>query len=92
MLAGAALNAVVADWNQRGITTPRGNPWRKSSVKDVLRNPRVAGIRSRALRTVDPVTQRVSRFVENVLDANGEPVRGQWEPILPWTGGRPWWR
>jgi DNA invertase Pin-like site-specific DNA recombinase len=82
VLDGAPVSAVVTDWNARGITTPRGNRWSKSTVKDVLRNPRVAGFRSRAVRTTDPRTQQTSCTVEMVRDGHGQSVRGQWERIL----------
>lgn len=56
LLAGESLAEIARDWNGRGLTTgQRGNsgnrrdipsPFTRSSVRDVLLNPRNAGLRS----------------------------------------------
>lgn len=44
-LTGGELS-VMARWlNSEGIRTPRGNPWRRNSVREVIANPRNAGLR-----------------------------------------------
>ncbi len=71
VIHGAALHSVTARWNAQGLTTPRGNPWEKSTLKRVLLSPRLAGWRvHRGVVAVDPV---------------GAPVRGAWAPILEHT-------
>jgi site-specific DNA recombinase len=83
ILAGAPLPAIVADWNAAGLTTTRGGPWTKQSLKRVLRNPRLAGYRARGTTTFDSVTGSDGEFrMEKVLDEDGHPVMGQWEPLL----------
>ena len=43
-LAGASLSGLSRELNSRGITTPRGNPWNPTSLRGVLRSPRIAGL------------------------------------------------
>jgi site-specific DNA recombinase len=51
VLAGESLTELVRRWDAAGFTTPLGNRWHRSAVKDVLTNPRHAGLRR--YRTVD---------------------------------------
>lgn len=44
-LAGESLGSLTRWLNEREILTPRGNRWRHQSVREVLANPRNAGIR-----------------------------------------------
>lgn len=47
LLAGkATLTGIARDWNDRGVLTPTGGPWRKSTVRRLLTSARVAGLRS----------------------------------------------
>ncbi|MFB7572439.1 recombinase family protein [Streptomyces sp. NPDC056165] len=82
MLTGASPRAIAADWNKQGITTTRGNGWSKETVKQVLRNPRICGYRSKKVREFNPEAGTESVRVEPVLDDDGEPVKGQWDPII----------
>ena len=45
VLAGESLSEVARRWNEKGVTTTRGKPFGRGSVKDVLTNPRHAGLR-----------------------------------------------
>lgn len=45
VLTGSSIYAITADWNRRGLLTPRGNRWRGSQVRQVLLAPRNAGLR-----------------------------------------------
>lgn len=85
ILTGASPRAIAADWNKQGITTTRGNKWSKETVKQVLRNPRICGYRSRKVREFNPESGTESVRVEPVFDEDGEPVKGQWDPIIPVT-------
>ncbi|MGW2895719.1 recombinase family protein [Streptomyces sp. NPDC001212] len=82
ILTGASPRTIAADWNKQGITTTRGNKWSKETVKQVLRNPRICGYRSRKVREFNPESGTESVRVEPVLDDDGEPVKGQWDPII----------
>jgi site-specific DNA recombinase len=44
VLAGRALNAIVADLNARGTTTSTGRTWRPTELQRVLVRPRNAGL------------------------------------------------
>ena len=43
VLAGETLSAVVRDWNDRGLTTAAGGPWRVNSLSSLLVQPRLVG-------------------------------------------------
>ena len=45
VLAGESLYRVYVDWNERGIRTPRGCAWSDRTLKMVLRNPSIKGVR-----------------------------------------------
>jgi DNA invertase Pin-like site-specific DNA recombinase len=82
LLAGAPLGAVVADWNAKGLVTASGRQWVPQTVKNVFRNPRVCGYRSRNVRSIHDETGKEGWRIEVVLDDRGQPVIGQWQPIL----------
>jgi len=42
-LAGHSYREIAADWNERGLRTTLGYPWRAEHVLKALRNPRLAG-------------------------------------------------
>ncbi|WP_165974899.1 recombinase family protein [Nonomuraea deserti] len=44
LLAGVSVNAVVRDWNTRGVTTTTGGKWTGNAVRRVLLRPRNAGL------------------------------------------------
>ena len=46
LLAGASLKSIARSWNEKGITTTMGGPWRHDNVRNMLKNPRNAGLRS----------------------------------------------
>lgn len=43
VLAGETLSAVVRQWNDRGMTTAAGGPWRVNSLSSLLVQPRLVG-------------------------------------------------
>jgi len=45
VLAGESVRAVVLDFQRRDVPTVRGGPWRPKALADILRSPRIAGIR-----------------------------------------------
>lgn len=45
LLSGGTLRSVAKQWNAKGLTPPqRGKRWTYTTVRSVLRNPRIAGI------------------------------------------------
>ncbi|WP_084780603.1 recombinase family protein [Planobispora rosea] len=67
-IAGRSLNSIVTEWQKAGVLTPRGNPWRVQTLGTMLAAPRLCGWR------------RLNG--DFVRDAEGNPVVGQWTPIL----------
>jgi site-specific DNA recombinase len=69
VIDGASIRQIGKGWEELGITSTRGTTyWGHSRVKDALFSWKVAGIR--------PYRG------EPVFDAQGEMVRGEWEPII----------
>src|SRR5262245_28271956 len=46
LLGGGSLGSIALDWQARGIRTPRGGTWSKSSIRRMLSSARIAGLRS----------------------------------------------
>ena len=42
VLEGVTLSAIVDEWNQRGIRTTTGGPWRINALSALLIQPRLA--------------------------------------------------
>lgn len=68
VIAGVPLRRIADDWQASGVTSPRNRPWRGSTIRQMLKGPRLAGWRVHQGKIA--------------TDADGNPVRGQWEPIL----------
>jgi len=68
ILAGGSVTAICNEWKRKGVKTVRGNDWVHRTLSRALVNPRLCGYR--AIRD------------ELVLDDQGQPVVGQWEPII----------
>jgi site-specific DNA recombinase len=83
LLAGATGYSIVADWNARGIRTARGKVWRYLALRQVVTNPRNAGLASHHVRSWDPVTQQEKANRWEVLRrADGSEVVGVWPAIV----------
>lgn len=46
LLGGQSLNSIVGHLIDNGPPTASGRPWRTSSLRNILRNPRIAGLRA----------------------------------------------
>ena len=68
ILAGLGLHTIARRWNEAGIRTTVGNPWRRGVLRQMLLSPRFAGFRVYHGR--------------KALDETGEPVRGLFEAVL----------
>lgn len=68
VLGGLSLHAVAKAWNDHGVLTATGKPWRSQNVGKLLTGAHLAGWRvyQGAIAT----------------DEDGAPVRGDWAPIL----------
>ncbi len=71
ILAGVGLHTICRRWNEAGVTTPRGNHWRRGVLKNVLLSPRLAGLRVHQGSVA--------------IDESGQPVAGQYEAVLDQT-------
>ncbi|WP_432045285.1 recombinase family protein [Streptomyces asiaticus] len=82
ILGGAPFRAIPLEWNEAGVMTPRGNKWTPSKVKEMFRNPRLCGYRSRKVWQTNPLTGGEMQRWEIVHDDDGHPVVGQWDRII----------
>lgn len=82
VIDGMPFGNIIVDWTKRGILTPSGNRWANNTLKPVFRNPRICGYRSRVVKSYNPATEKESVKMEIVVDAEGEPVMGQWTEII----------
>jgi hypothetical protein len=67
-ITGRSINSIVREWQVDDVRTSTGRPWTARSLKVTLSNPRLCGWR------------RIGG--EIVRDENGQPIVGQWEPII----------
>lgn len=81
VLAGKPLASVVVEWQDQGLKTTKGNEWTRTSLLKTLTNPRLAGFSARNVQTVNDQGRPVVRR-EIVLDPDGKPVVGVWQPII----------
>ncbi|OAR24518.1 hypothetical protein A8W25_19185 [Streptomyces sp. ERV7] len=65
---GKSLTAICGEWRTAGVKTTLGNDWTLRSLKLTLWNPRVCGWRTHQ--------------GEILRNEDGQPVIGQWEPIV----------
>lgn len=69
ILAGVSAISIAKEWSARGIPTISGAPqWHVATILGIYLNPRICGLRT--------------YHGEILRDADGNPVRGVWEPIL----------
>lgn len=66
--AGTALGTIAAGWNAAGVTTPLGNRWSGTRVRELLLVARNAGLREYGDKLV--------------IDKKGEPVKGAWPALV----------
>jgi site-specific DNA recombinase len=45
VLAGESLGGIAADLTARGVATVRGGPWSRTTIREMLLRPRIAGLR-----------------------------------------------
>jgi DNA invertase Pin-like site-specific DNA recombinase len=66
--AGRSMNSIVREWVRDGVKTSLGNDWTARSLRVTLANPRLCGWRR--------------LHGEIVKDDNGQPIVGEWKPII----------
>ena len=55
VLDGETLSSIVQEWNDRGLRTASGGPWRVNSLSSILIQPRLAGLANHAVHGADRV-------------------------------------
>jgi DNA invertase Pin-like site-specific DNA recombinase len=68
IIAGIGSYAIARRWNAAGVTTTTGRPWKGNTLARMMKSPRLAGWRIHQGQIA--------------IGRDGQPVRGQWEPIL----------
>ena len=68
ILAGVSAFTLAREWNARGIPTVTGAVWRRGTIRNIFLRPRICGL--------------VTYQGEILVNADGDKVHGQWEPIL----------
>ncbi|WP_214325110.1 recombinase family protein [Nonomuraea sediminis] len=68
VIAGRSIHSITNQWRREGAKTSLGNEWTSRSVKLTISNPRICG-----WREING---------ELVRGSDGNPVVGQWEPIV----------
>jgi site-specific DNA recombinase len=82
LLEGAPISSIPLAWNRDGVLTPAGKMWNTTNVRTLFHNPRLCGYRARTVHEWREENDSETRHKEIVVDAEGAPVIGQWEPIL----------
>ncbi|WP_292775197.1 MULTISPECIES: recombinase family protein [Microbacterium] len=84
LLAGATLRSIARAWNADGLTTTAGKPFEAYSVRNVLANPRNAGL------VAPPRSATEGQSAQQNLRLADLPV-GSWEPLVTpetWAAAR----
>jgi site-specific DNA recombinase len=95
VLAGESIHSVVDDLNTREIPTATGGSWRRYGLRELLRNPRLAGLHSYkgtilgpgnwepiiSLEERDAILARLPRFKGRGV-GGGAPVRYAYSGVL----------
>jgi site-specific DNA recombinase len=68
ILAGVSAMTLEHEWTARGIPTVTGVPWRATTIQNIYLRPRICGL--------------VVYRGDILYDADGNKVRGKWDPIL----------
>lgn len=85
LLSGKPISAIINELNKAEVKTVSGHEWSRMAIKQVMRNPRLCGYRSRQVLEFDPETGSEHRRIDIVFDDGGKPVMGQWEPLISVT-------
>jgi len=79
LLAGKPVHQIKREWDAAGIMATTGKPWGRSSLRNMLMSPRMAGYIVRK-PAGDPVPRHTWIALSEVT---GQPIRAQHGPIVP---------
>lgn len=96
VIDGVPTREIARRWNAAGVTTTRGKAWTHTNVRQVMRNPRLAGWRvhqfrcamcevtgaSEAITKHQKAAGHAGRDKAIARDASGQQVRGVWTPMV----------
>ncbi|MET8739917.1 recombinase family protein [Streptomyces sp. NPDC004728] len=85
VVRGKTIAALHAEWTELGVRSPQTPPGKTigyTSVKYVLRNPRLCGYRAYIPQEIRERSGRVDPAEYLVERTDGTPVVGQWETIF----------
>jgi site-specific DNA recombinase len=77
ILGGKKVNQVAKEWTEAGVLTTAGKPWTRRSIRNMLLNPRMTGVRTTQVKDEDGKI-RVAPWLHS---QTGKPVQAH-EPIL----------
>jgi site-specific DNA recombinase len=72
---GIGIHTIERKWHEAGVLSPLGNPMTRQVIRNMLLNPRIAGIRTYR-------QPGKSLHQHYLIGEDGKPIMGQWEPIL----------
>ncbi|UXA08672.1 recombinase family protein [Mycobacterium sp. SMC-2] len=75
VLAGMSLAEIARRWNAAGFVSGQGNPWQRHTVKEVLTNPRNAGLRRHRAQDDRSESRKDPEY--------GIKGRAEWDAIVP---------
>lgn len=75
-------NARRAAEGEDPVPVPADGPWDSSTVLGILRNPRYAGYSVYTDRNARAENKRRTWYAQILRDEDGDPVMGQWTPII----------
>ncbi|WP_105970390.1 recombinase family protein [Streptomyces geranii] len=75
LLDGVNVNTVLKRWEKKGVQTPRGNFWVRSTFIHMITSPRMVGWRVHGPQNL-PFHERYAR------DTEGNPIKAQYEALL----------
>lgn len=86
LLAGATLRSIARAWNEEGLTTTAGHPFEAYSVRNVLANPRNAGLVAPPRSSAAEAGQSAAQYL-----SLADLPTGSWEPLVTpetWAAAR----
>jgi DNA invertase Pin-like site-specific DNA recombinase len=78
---GESLTTIALDFQRRKIPTVGGSKWTRTALNNILRNPRLGGIRAYS-GVFHESRPKVNEWWLRAVRYDGEWVRGDWTPIL----------
>lgn len=82
LMHGESRGIIALDLQDRNVPTATGAKWTTATVNTIMRNPRLAGIRSYSGVFHGHRRPSINQWWERTVKVDGEYVLGAWEPIM----------